>query len=76
MFQWWLDLPAWLRIGLSLILLGIGAVIVLMEVFTPDDAMIPREKRAIIVGFMFIGVGCAMLAAGTKSQSERNGYRF
>jgi hypothetical protein len=76
MLQWWLDLPAWLRMGISLIFLIAGAAIVLYGVLTPQEKMLPRERDEIIIGFMCVGVGLALLIAGGKSDAEKNGYKF
>ena len=78
MLQWWLDLPAWVRIGAGLIFLIAGGIIVYsyaMEKPEPN-AIIPKDHSGMIGGFLLVGIGVIILAISGKSDSDKNGYHF
>ncbi len=62
MLNIWIELPAWLRLGIA----GIVAIIgVLTFIFVSVRA-----------GAVLSGIGFVLLLIGGKSDSEKNGYRF
>lgn len=62
MLNIWLEFPAWLRMGIALLIAVIG---VLTFIFASVRA-----------GAVLSGVGFVLLLVGGKSDSEKNGYRF
>jgi len=62
MFDWWLGLPAWIRIVLAIIMFAFGAALCVWFDFR--------------VGLIFVALGMAMIFVGGASDSEKKGYRF
>ena len=62
MFDFWLGLPAWIRMLLAIIMFSCGAAICWWFDFR--------------VGLIFVALGMAMIFVGGQSDSEKNGYRF
>ena len=62
MLDAWMDLPAWLRFIVSLIVTGIGVLLCLFISFR--------------LGVLPAALGVAMLVFGGKSDSEKKGYHF
>jgi hypothetical protein len=62
MLDFWTELPAWLRLGSALLLIGLGALLLYFV--------------SIRLGCVLMGVGVVLLLVGEKSKSEKNGYRF
>jgi hypothetical protein len=62
MLDFWMELPAWLRLGSAMLLIGLG-------VFFLFFVGIRR-------GCVLMGVGVVLLLVGEKSKAEKNGYRF
>jgi len=62
MFDWWLGLPAWIRMILAVIMFAIGAALCWWFDFR--------------VGLIFVALGMAMIFVGGASDSEKKGYRF
>lgn len=58
----WMDLPAWLRLVVALIICGVGVAIFWFV-----------SGR---LGIGVAALGFAMFIFGGKSDSEKNGYRF
>ncbi|HPF37476.1 MAG TPA: hypothetical protein P5081_11670 [Phycisphaerae bacterium] len=40
MLDWWLDLPAWCRYGVALVLLGAGAIVCMSGAYRPGAALV------------------------------------
>jgi hypothetical protein len=62
MLDLWMELPAWLRFGSALLLIGLGVLLLLYV--------------SVRLGCVLMGVGCVLLLVGERSKSEKNGYRF
>ncbi len=62
MFGWWLDLPAWLRLITSLLVLVAGILIFLFA--------------NIRLGLVLTVVGCMLIIFSEKSPGEKSGYKF
>ena len=62
MFDWWSELPGWLRVTTALALM-VGGVLVAYFV-------------SIRAGFVMLGVGTVLVLIGGPSDSEKKGYRF
>lgn len=60
MFSWWSELPAWLRYGVALLLLGISTVLYFSGVIW-------------IWGWV---AGTILLLIAGPSSTEKKGYRF
>jgi hypothetical protein len=73
MLNWWIDLPAWLRVGLGVVLLVAGGTV--LWVWARAHSVAPR-RHILTLASVLAGLGCGMILVGGKSNSERNGYRF
>jgi hypothetical protein len=62
MLDAWMDLPAWLRIIVALIVVAIGGLLCWFISFR--------------LGVLPLALGVAMLFFGGKSDSEKKGYHF
>lgn len=58
----WMDLPAWLRLIVALIVTGIGALMC--------------YYISMRLGVIILAFGVVMFFFGGKSDSEKKGYRF
>ena len=70
----WAELPWWLRIGISVVLLIAGVLVIWLGMSTTLAGL--RRRNVWVIGLTLIGVGSAAILFGGKSDSERNGYRF
>lgn len=73
MLDRWIELPAWLRVGLGVMVLlaGFG----LLWAWATRFFAFPR--RYVLTGALaLVGAGFGMILVGGKSDSERNGYHF
>jgi hypothetical protein len=62
MLDFWIELPAWLRLGSALLLILLGVLLFLFV--------------SVRAGLVLFGVGCVLFLMGGKSKAEKNGYRF
>jgi hypothetical protein len=62
MIEAWSELPAWLRLLIALIIMGIGGVVL--------------WYASVKVGFGLIGLGFIMFMIGGKTRGEKSEYRF
>ena len=73
MFGWWSELPAWIRLGSGLLMMLVGGGILaagLLGYLEPGFRVVPRFS------LVMLAVGLGLFAVGSKSDSEKNGYRF
>ncbi|MGH7213182.1 MAG: hypothetical protein ACREIT_00140 [Tepidisphaeraceae bacterium] len=73
MLDWWIGLPAWLRIGLGVVVLLAGAGV--LWAWATGYFAVPR-RHVLTLGLALAGLGFGMILVGGKSDSERKGYRF
>ena len=73
MLGWWTDLPAWLRVGLGVVVLLTGGGILWAGM---TGHIIEHRRVCPRISLVLIGLGFAMILIGGKSDSERKGYRF
>jgi hypothetical protein len=62
MFDWWINLPAWLRLIVALGLIILGALIFWFV--------------SMRLGIIIAVIGFGFFVAGGKSSAEKKGYRF
>jgi hypothetical protein len=75
LFDWWLNSVWWIRVGTGLVLLLFGVFSALWLIFWQEPGSI-STGRGLIGSIFFIGLGLALMVAGGKSRSEKNGYHF
>ncbi len=73
MLEWWMDLPAWLRVTMGLVTMAAGGLVLWAGM---SGALMPGRRVVFYGAFGLIGAGLAMVVIGEKSSSEKNGYRF
>lgn len=71
MLEWWMELPAWLRMTLGVVLMVVGGLILWAQI--ASDA---GNRRAYTWPIAMCGLGFAMVMVGGKTDSEKNNYRF
>jgi hypothetical protein len=71
MLELWIGLPAWLRMLVGLGLMVLGGLIVYGYVVAE-----PRPRRLPTFGALLFGTGLVLILLGSKSDAEKNGYRF
>lgn len=75
MLQWWLNRPSWLRQTIGWIILIFGIVTIVVPIFS-DHPTLSRTGRGGAGGFVFVGLGLALVVLGGKSDAEKNRYHF
>ena len=79
MLGFWCDLPWWARLGIGVLIMGIGIVIIVRTVALSGAGTLlvddPR-KYALVIGFIVTGIGFGLICVGGKTDSEKNGYKF
>lgn len=73
MFDWWCELPWWLRIGAGVLCMAAGGL--LMWVHISGHFGVDRWQAA-RYGALLVGAGAVMVLLGGKSDAEKKGYRF
>ena len=91
MLDFYMDLPAWLRTVLAIVVLGIGATMAFLgsagrpqvheEVDTRGrlvrvETETPGSQGVFRVGIVLTGLGAVLLCVCGRSSSEKNGYNF
>jgi hypothetical protein len=71
--DWWIELPAWLRIVLGVVMLVAGGL--LLWAWATGYFAMPR-RHVLTLGSALAGLEFGMILIGGKSDGERNGHRF
>jgi hypothetical protein len=77
LFDWWLERPAWIRVGVGLAFMAFGIWGLIGVIWpSPNTAAALGDNRGIVGSIVWIGLGFTLCILGGKSPSERNGYHF
>ena len=74
MLEIWMELPAWQRMIVSLVLMATGGVII--YAWLVGDWQISQYTFLPPLGAGLAALGLMMTAVGGRSRAERNGYHF
>lgn len=72
--EYWTDLPWWLRMTLSLIVLAVGGLLLLLVISGDEPVITSRRGGPLMIPGMIILLGLIMFA--TSFPYDRNKYNF